>query len=412
MGGMDANEAKQRGTFDPGNVRPMDPPPEAGNGSNPRNGSVAGPQVFDALADVWRPICEWGEWLTQTPPRREYLLTFQPQGTEKDGSPKKPVGVLPLGKAGMIAAAGAAGKSWAMIQLALSVATGKPWFGFDVSSPGRVLLVLAEEEAQEAWRRLNTAADAMELSPEERRAATARVWVVPLAGRNAALTGEEPTLRAPGAPKHPADGLPVTALFWEFWERLEQPGEAWRLVVLDPLARMAGLEVEKDNAAATRFVQAVEALTAAPGAPTVLVTHHTNKNSRTQGHATTSDAAAATAARGASALTDGFRWAASLEPRRRYEGEPELVQLRVVKNNYGGYPPETELVRRGGPLTPATSADLAAWKKADKEAKAKTLADAAAVKAEGRRLAKLAKDLEADAREDDTADEADDWTDQ
>jgi replicative DNA helicase len=42
MGGMDANEAKKLGTFDPGNVRPMAPPPVEGNGGNPHNGSVSG----------------------------------------------------------------------------------------------------------------------------------------------------------------------------------------------------------------------------------------------------------------------------------------------------------------------------------------------------------------------------------
>src|SRR6266850_772031 len=38
--------------------------------------------------------------------------------------------------------------------------------------------------------------------------------------------------------------------------------------------------------------------------------------------------------RGASALKDGVRWVARLEPRKRKENGPDLLKLRVVKTNY------------------------------------------------------------------------------
>ena len=55
----------------------------------------------------------------------------------------------------------------------------------------------------------------------------------------------------------------------------------FRLVVVDPLSRFAGPDAEKDNAAATRFMQALESLAAPDRA--ILNAHHTNKLSRGPG---------------------------------------------------------------------------------------------------------------------------------
>lgn len=339
--------------------------PRPDNKSEPRAA-----QATQVLADLWRPLEEWGDWLNEEPPQRSWLLTGTVEG--------KNAGILPLGKVGMIAAAGSAGKSWLTIQLALAVATGTEWAGLNVESPGRVLLALGEEEAEEAQRRLYFAANALRLDADARALAAKRIWLLPLAGRQVSLTGDAPSARESDS----ADGLPVTPLFWELVERLEEGAgtptfEPWRLVVLDPLSRFAGLEVEADSAQATRFVQAVERLTAPKhGRPTVLLTHHTNKASRKEGQSATSDAAAATASRGSSALTDGVRWQASLEPMKRYEGAPELVTLNVVKNNYGRYPAETFLVRHEhGALRVATQGEWTQWKKADQKAQAERLAE-------------------------------------
>jgi hypothetical protein len=151
-------------------------------------------------------------------------------------------------------------------------------------------------------------------------------------------------------------------------------------VILDPLSRFAGLEVESDNAAATRFVQAVERLTAPlHGHPTVLLWHHTNKASRKDGQSTASDAAAATAARGMSALTDGVRWQANIEALKRYEGAPELVSLAVVKNNYGRYPQPVKLMRGAeGALRVAAPEEWKDWEGRDRAARRDEEGEAAA----------------------------------
>lgn len=314
-----------------------------------------------ALGDVWKPLKEWGPWLSDKPPTRTYLLSL-----ERDGKTRP---VLPLGKVGMFAGAGGAGKSWAMTQLALAVATGHNWLGFTVDSPGRVLLVLGEEEKDEAQRRLYRAAAAMNLTAAECDDAARRIWVVPMAGRPVALTKE--------LDGQDGKDLPVTELFREFEKRMAAPGEPWRLIVLDPLSRFAGPDVEVDNAAATRFVQVLERLSQVEGTPTVLVTHHTNKGSRQpnrdkEGNPT--DASAATGARGSSALTDGVRWQANLTAMPRLEGAPVLAELAVVKNNYG--PPTGPLTLCSndddhGALRGATQEQLATYEAAAKKANSK-----------------------------------------
>src|SRR5207249_3911409 len=105
------------------------------------------------------------------------------------------------------------------------------------------------------------------------------------------------------------------------------------LVIIDPLSRFAGTDVEKDNAAATRFAQVLESMIQ-PGAAcglTMAVSHHTGKDPADPGKR---DPDSADPIRGASALVDAVRWAAILKRRSRHTDAPELLDLRVVKTNY------------------------------------------------------------------------------
>jgi RecA-family ATPase len=165
--------------------------------------------------------------------------------------------------------------------------------------------------------------------------AATRLWVLPMAGRSMALTRE--------LERAQSDDLPVTPMAEELERRLKEttPPVPWRLVVLDPLSRFAGGDVEKDNAAATRFVQVLERM--AHLGPTVLVTHHTTKIARSQDVVAKTDAAATIAARGASGLTDGVRWVATLSGLPRVDGQ-RLSELAVTKSNYGWTPDPVILV--------------------------------------------------------------------
>ena len=298
----------------------------------------------DSFAERWLSIDP--TWMAQRPEPRRWLLTREHRSHPQDAVDN--VGVLPLGKVGMLAAGGGVGKTMALVQLALAVATGRSWLDtFRTPNPGRVLLALAEEDAEEVQRRVYNAACVMKLTAEQRSMAVANIVVLPLAGCSVALVAgegghveETDTLRALRARlAKDVDGEPVE----------------WRLIILDPLSRWAGADTEKDNAAATRFVEAIETLALqSSGNPTVLLAHHTAKATRGN------EANDAGAARGASALTDGVRWVANLD---NDGGDAALLTI-PTKSNYSradGF--RVALVRdrdHGGALRPMTPDELAA----------------------------------------------------
>jgi hypothetical protein len=259
------------------------------------------------LDHVWKTLGEWNV-LRDAPPARQWLLERPDE--ETNGATRK--GVLAMGKTGLLISPGGVGKTLALVQLAISVATGRPWFDhFLTPNPGRVLIALAEEDVEEIWRRAYVVARAMRLTDEQAELAATNIVAMPLAGMHAALVES-------------AGGRTVeTDLLGALRKKLGQ--DEWRLIILDPLSRFAGGDTEKDNAAATRFVQAAESLSKMPGSPAVLIAHHTSKLSRGD------DAGRANAAhaRGASGLVDGVRWVANLEAIA--DGGAKLV---VTKSNY------------------------------------------------------------------------------
>lgn len=280
-------------------------------------------EIYAPPADLWTPriTVPAADWYTTPPPRRAWLL--------RDRRTAGSDGVLPLGKVGQLVAEGGGGKTMAMVQLAIAVATGSTWLGaLDVASPGRVLAVLGEEDADEVQRRVFNAARASRApSP-----AIGMIVTMPLAGIPCAMIERDEF------------GNPTDAAFLH-WLRgyLAEPTETpWRLIIADPLSRLAGLEAEKDNAQATRFIEALESLAVKTGA-TVLVAHHSNQSSRGAGSKVT-----ATSSRGVTALVDGVRWAATMAVEHVEGLDPdaqerlgEIVTIAFAKSNYS---------RRGAPI--------------------------------------------------------------
>lgn len=309
--------------------------PDPTDGTEPVSPPSSTAQPGHVLVDRWKRVNEWGDsWLSKPPPPRKYLLKTDIHGP----------GVLPLGKVGMLAAEGGAGKSWALAALALSVATGKPWFGFVVEHPGPVAWLAGEEELEEMHRRLNLAAQVMGLDEATRRRAEAAIIAVPLCGEDARINGGSDDSRG------------ENGAFRELQCLLAVTGVDWSLLILDPASRFAGDEMEIDSAAATAFVRTLEKLAKVRGTPTVLVSHHTNKSSRGSTESNAKDA------RGSSAFTDGVRWQANLDPIET-DGSVRLVRLKVVKNNYGVFPEPTVLARdasHSGALRRATPDEVAA----------------------------------------------------
>ena len=116
------------------------------------------------------PPLDWtGEdpsWFTARIPPREWLVRV--------GGDVFAPGFLPRGEVGILAAPGSSGKTWALIALALAVATGRPWLGyFTTNTPGRVAFLGAEETENEIRRRIQAQALMMGIFLED---LAGRVW--------------------------------------------------------------------------------------------------------------------------------------------------------------------------------------------------------------------------------------------
>lgn len=319
----------------------------------------------DPFADRWVQLADRPELLIDAPPKQVWLLDRYVE--------QRTVGVLPRGRTGLLTATGGLGKTYAAVQLAVAVASGGFWLDtFRVATPGHVLLALAEEDIDEAQRRLWRACNAAELSAEQRRQVAARIDLLPLYGVSVALTYS------------PAPGVVVASeIATALRERLERRGVDWALIVLDPLSRWAAGGVESDNESATRFAQVLEALRSVPGSPTLLVNHHSSKASTRDGD---SDA------RGVTGIRDAFRWQVSLDGLRSEDGK-RAVRLRNKKSNYSPEFDDLILVRnqeRGieGTLRVATAAEAAPFgmtteqardEKRDDRARERVVRDAVAV---------------------------------
>jgi RecA-family ATPase len=320
------------------------------------------------------------ELLAERPPPRRYVLWT----TQGDG-------VLATGKVGLLGARGGTGKSFALTQLAVAVATCGVWFGAGgwKADRGRVLLVLAEEDAEEALRRLH--ASAIGCSEDALNLVARDITVLPLAGRGVALTRE--ATDATGA-------LPETTMANEIRELLRaavQEHHPYSLVVLDPLSRFAGGDVEKDNSAATRFVQVLETFAAVEcGGPTVLASHHLRKQGKEEA------ANLADLIRGASGLVDGVRWAAVLAALKRADGAPQLLRLEVPKTNYAKEPPPLTLCRPengDGTLRVATDVEIEQYEAATSKKKSTALPAAAQPDQLKARLLELLRAMPASGRD-------------
>jgi len=259
-----------------------------------------------------------GDWLTQPPTERPTLLALQHPlyGHER--------ALFPLGKTAMIAGAGGTSKTMLVISLTISVVTGRPWLGlFGVASPGDILLVVAEEDLEEIARRMQLITRTMDLTEDERLAINQRIHLVPAYGCDVRF-GDSPRNSTMAA---------------RLEEYMSNSGASFAAVIVDPASRIMGGSAEIDASEATRFVEALERLTGAPGGPCVLVTHHVSKS------AMRSDLADQGAPRGSSALVDGVRTLLLVERVNLFDkgvlvppgvdvGRGDFLKLHVAKSNY------------------------------------------------------------------------------
>lgn len=279
-------------------------------------------EAKQAAEPPWRKLvmAVGPEMYTTPPPNRQWLLTDLRRDRE---------GVFPTGKVGLLVAEGGAGKTMALVQLAMAVASGGTWLGTFASRQGKVLLLLGEEDAEEVHRRVYRAAqlDGQSMPPD------GMINVLPLAGTHCPLTGGD-----------------ADSAFSTWLQKYLHATGPYALVIIDPLSRFAGQDAEKDNAQATRFLQAAESLITPSGGSSILIAHHSPKADRHGG--------GAPSARGVTAITDGARWVSTLSAERIGDAEEKVLTLSVSKSNYAMCPPPLTLrYGEGGTLVPMADAD-------------------------------------------------------
>jgi len=339
---------------------------ESGRGGTddlPENEAEQARQQYErGWHDVTNSVDDWG-WLDD--------------GADPDAIPQRPAllehegdTILPRGKVVMLAGAGGVGKSTALTQLALAVATGGEWLDtFDVPEPGNVFLALGEDDELSARRGIVEAADALGLDDDQISKIKRHLVVAPLKGKQKTLT-EEPASRldvqrlkqfgdgsgdawiGPDGETHHLDALRSGYTdHADTFERRLADRDQWSLIIVDPIRRFAGNDVERDAAAATRMVRLLSRWAAreyrdddrAIHGPTVLLSHHTGKKTEDVGGSELYQKVRQQGlARGSSAITDGVRWQGNMvygeveDPHHRGTDDPpprDFVLFAVAKTN-------------------------------------------------------------------------------
>ena len=214
-------------------------------------------------------------------------------------------GSVPLGVVSILAAMGDTGKGMMTLDLALSVATGKPRavsvspepmaFGGAVRAFGAAVLLTAEDDEGEVHRRLER------LDPERHRLERPeRLIVVPLPNAGGPIP-----LVASGK-----DGPEATEHFAKVRDQIARIADL-RLVVLDPLSSFMHADINADPAAGSFATGLLASLATETGAA-VIVAHHMRKPQGNRPISTVEQAR--DAVRGSSALVDGVRLVYALWP--------------------------------------------------------------------------------------------------
>jgi RecA-family ATPase len=290
--------------------------------------ATAGPFFWNRMSTVT------ADWVEEQPPPAKYLLW--------DNRSNAPA--LDAEGVALLVAAGGIGKSFGALALVLAVASGTAWLGALHGPKGRVLIVAAEESAERVRRRLYHTARALGLDWER-------------------LTESVDVLDIHDTPIGLVDGKNTPTDWSRELAALVRKTGPYALVLMDPIGRIAGCNIDADNAAAAALIGTLEGISNdAKGL--VLAIHHSDKNARRQGIVD------ATAVRGVTGLGDFAR--AVLVLSSKAEGELEVISLVMPKaNNVKRWDPI--LLRRDehGVLLPLSEVD------ASKLAHAKAEADPA-----------------------------------
>lgn len=237
---------------------------------------------------------------------------------------------LLAGSVGALVSPGATGKSFLMLEAAMSCAGGTDLLGFEPEKAGGVLYFAAEDPTVELERRVH--AIGSQLDPEARAAIEKNLFLVDAFGKQNDIMNNE------------------------FRDFLIQKcfkvdgSRAVRLIVFDTVSRIHQLD-ENSNRDMIQVISQLETIAAETGAAIIFL-HHVSKSSATAGVADQQQAA-----RGASALIDNARWCGFVAKMTKEEAEQFgideedrrfYVRYGVSKQNYGAPLSEKWMFRHEG----------------------------------------------------------------
>lgn len=225
-------------------------------------------------------------------------------------------------KSAVLAGFGGVSKTQLALQLATAMALGAPFIG-RAAKPGKVIVILGEEDRAEIDRRLSAIARHSRLSNAQIEMLQTNILAFPLVGQDVRLTAPD------------QKGLKETTFAEEVITAARAFGDVY-LVVLDHLALLHGgdFNAREDAALTMRVVNHI----AQKSGASVLVLAHTPKSANQQ------EASDASMVAGSTAFVDQARGAWVMSAMRDAEarkfGVPagerkNYVSLTVVKNNYG-----------------------------------------------------------------------------
>lgn len=211
---------------------------------------------------------------------------------------------LPAGKVGILSAPGGTGKSFLLLELGMSVATGEPLIhGLVPGGAGPVRYISFEEDEVDLHNRLTALFKVFEVPPP-----VETFFPSALEGENLPLVGSGGIVKA-------------EAVRW-----LESVCEGMRLVILDPLSRLH--EADENSNSEMKSVVRTLIATARKTRCTILIAHHTNKGAMLNGQGDMQGSH-----RGASCLVDDPRLAMTLS--RQPKPVPQRSHTRDGGRKFG-----------------------------------------------------------------------------
>jgi len=251
-------------------------------------------------------IANANEWDAVPPPKEMLFKDFMPHG-----------------ELAALAGAGGEGKSWLSLQMACSIATGIPFCGkWEPARKGRILMLNAEDTADDFWRRVHMLAEKEMWTPKVWAAFKKNVDIAPVAGYDKMMNKE-------------VNGVLVASNIAKRLRRTVAERD-YVIVVVDPAIYFRAGD-ENDAMVTAAFMDTL-APSCNSGKCTVMVIQHVAKGTRGKDELSLEDL------RGSTALSGAVRWASvmrgmTMKEMETYPVEEEerrhYVQLNIVKNSHG-----------------------------------------------------------------------------